>query len=321
MNVVICGGGDMGRAHLETFSAIDGARVAAVAEPDPLKAGFFSERGIRTFADGREMLGSVSADLAVVATPTALHAPLTICALERGMNVFCEKPMARTVEDGRAMVKAAEKAGRTLGIGYVLRFHDAYILARDYIRSGKLGRTGTVRTSRCAQKAGSWAADLEANGGVAFELLTHDLDWLSWSLGPVKRIFARGLGRGKKRVERDYALAVVRFEDGTVAHLEGSLAEAQEFYASYEVAGSEGLISYDTRRSTVLEGRFITAEGLEGLSEAPQKKRPFARQIEAFVAAVEKGGGYEVPGEEGLKSLALTAAAYQSIQSGEPVEF
>ncbi|MHC4712402.1 MAG: Gfo/Idh/MocA family protein [Planctomycetota bacterium] len=320
MKVVICGGGAMGRAHLETFSAIDGARVVAVAEPESTKAGFFGERGIRTFADGGEMLQSVNADLAVVATPTAFHAPLAISALERGMHVFCEKPMARSLEDGRAMVRAAEKAGRTLGIGYALRFHDAYMLARDYIQSGKLGRTGTVRTSRCAQKAGSWTADLEANGGVTFELLTHDLDWLSWSLGPVKRIFARGLARGKKQVERDYALAVVRFEDGTVAHLEGSLAEAQEFYASYEVAGSEGLISYDTRRSTVLEGRFITAEGLEGVSEAPQKKRPLARQIAAFVRAIETGDAYEVSGGEGLKSLALTVAAYQSIQSGEPVE-
>jgi len=320
MKVVICGVGQMGRVHFDTFSKIDGVQVAAVADPVPARLGRFSEKGVATFPDGFQMLEKTGADVAVIATPTSLHAPLAIKALENGMNVFCEKPMARSVDEGRAMVEAAAKADRTLGVGYCLRYHDAYILARDYIRSGKLGSIGTVRTSRCAADAPEWTADVEANGGAAFELLTHDLDWLGWSLGDVERVFARGLAKGKKRVERDYCLAVVRFACGAIGHLEGSLAEGDQFYAAYEVAGDGGLLSYDTRKSTVLEARLMRAEGLETSSETPQEQRPFARQACAYLEAVKKGGKYDLDGRAALKSLALTEAAYRSIQTGEPVE-
>jgi predicted dehydrogenase len=150
--------------------------------------------------------------------------------------------------------------------------------------------------------------------------MTHDLDWLSWSLGPVKRLFARGLSAGKSKVVRDYCLAVLRFENGVVAHMEGSFAEEQGFYASYEIAGSEGLLAYDTRESSVIEARLLTTEGLRTVSETPQEERPFARQIKAFLAAVDKGGEYEVPVEEALNSLRLTAAVFESVQTGQPVK-
>ena len=197
-------------------------------------------------------------------------------------------------------------------------------LAEDIVifweNAGKLGQLGTVRTSRCAGSPAEWLKDVEANGGAAFELLTNDLDWLNWTLGPVKRIFARGLARGQRTVERDYTLAVVRFADGTVAHLEGSLAEAGEFYASYEIAGDGGLLAYDSRRATVLEARLVTPEGLQTMSEAPQAERPFARQVRAFVDAVRSGRPYEVSGEAALPALALAAAVYESVQTGRPVE-
>lgn len=320
MKVAICGAGQMGQVHFDTFSRLADSQVVAIADPVPERLGRFSEKGAATFTDADVMLDEVGADVAVVATPTAFHAPLSIKALEKGMHVFCEKPMARSVAEGEAMIRAAEKAGKTLGIGYVLRYHDAYRMARDHILSGKLGAIGTVRTSRCAQKAGAWTADLAANGGVTFELLSHDLDWLAWSLGPVKRIFARGLAKGRERVERDYCLAVVRFANGAIGHLEASLAEAQEFYASYEVAGDAGLLSYDTRRSAVIEARLLTAEGLRTSSETPQGERPFARQVRTFVKAVSTGADYEVDGAEALEALRLTEAAYESIQTGEPVE-
>lgn len=271
------------------------------------------------YASSEEMIDSVDADIVSITTPTAFHASLTIRALGRGRNVFCEKPMARTLADGERMAKAAERAGKTLGIGYSLRFHDAYRMAREHMISGRLGRVGTVRTSRCAQSTVRWHSDIEANGGAIFELLTHDLDWLQWSLGPVKRIFVRGLARGKRTVERDYALAVVRFASGAIAHLEGSLAEAGEFYAAYEIAGTGGLLAYDTRKSGVVETRLAGPGGLRAATDAPAGERPFAKQIASFVAAVRDGREYEVNGEEALPALRLAAAAFESLEAGRPV--
>jgi len=320
MKVVICGAGETGQAHYEAFSGMDAVSVAAIADPVAERIGRFGERGVHTFADGSEMLKTVEADIAVIATPTAFHAPLAIEALKRGMHVFCEKPMARTVADGKAMLDAARKAKRKLGIGYVLRFHDAYLLARDYIREGKLGNIGVIRTSRCACDDAPWRKDIEANGGAVFELLTHDLDWLCWAAGPIKRVFARGLSKGSRIVERDYCLAIVRFASGAIAHLEGSLAEVGQFYASYEIAGDAGLLSYDSRKTAIIEGRLVTAGGLRELSETPQDKRPFEKQLEAFVRAIREDDHYEVDGPEGLNSLVLTAAVMESLQAGQSVD-
>jgi UDP-N-acetylglucosamine 3-dehydrogenase len=227
--------------------------------------------------------------------------------------------MARTTAQGEKMAKAAACAGRTLGIGYSTRYHEAYRIAREYMMSGKLGRVGTIRTSRCADSNVRWHADIEANGGAIFEILTHDLDWLQWSLGPVKRIFARGAAKERKTAEKDYCLAVVRFAAGTIAHLEGSLAETDGFYASYEIAGTGGLLAYDTRKAAVLETRIAGPGGLKIAFDAPSMERPFARQIGAFVAAVREGREYEVDGEEALPALRLAEAAFESLQTGKPV--
>jgi len=320
MKVAICGAGEMGARHFETFAALEGVEVVAVSDPDSKKAGRFAARGAKLYAKSEEMIDDARPDCVVIATPTSSHAALAVRALARGCDVFCEKPMARTVAEGASMVKAASSAKKTLGIGYVLRFHDAYRLARSLVTGGRLGQIGTVRTSRCAGSPAEWLKDVEAGGGAAFELLTHDLDWLTWTLGPARRIFARGLAKGQKTVQRDYTLAVLCFADGTVAHLEGSLAEAGEFYASYEIAGDGGLLAYDSRRATVLEARLVTPEGLQTISEAPQAERPFARQARAFVDAVRNGTPYEVSGEVAMPALALAAAVYESVQSGRPVE-
>jgi predicted dehydrogenase len=320
MKVAICGLGDMGMVHFETLAALEDTVVVAAADPDPDKAARARNRGIRVYPAAEEMIGEIKADCVSIATPTSSHARLAIRALERGMDVFCEKPLARTFEEGVAMVRAAQKARKLLGAGYVLRFHDAYRLAREMARGGRLGQIGTVRTSRCAHLSAPWHRDVEANGGATFELLTHDLDWLSWTLGPVRRVFARGLARGKKTVERDYTLAVLRFADGTIGHLEGSLAEAGEFYAAYEIAGDAGLLAYDTRRAATLEARLMTAEGVETLSEAPQAVRPFVRQMRSFAQALAGGAPYEVSGEAALPALRLAEAVYESVQTGSRVE-
>ena len=318
MKVAICGAGDIGSVHFETLAAIPGVEVVAVSDPDAAR--LEAVRDARKFASSDEMLEKASADMVTIAAPTQFHARLAIKALGRGMHVFSEKPMARNYADGVAMVEAARKAGRQLGIGYSLRWHDAYRLARDYMKDGRLGRIGTVRTSRCASAAPRWLDDVKANGGAVFELLTHDLDWLQWSLGPVKRIFTRGRAKAADTVERDYALAVLRFENGAIGHLEASLAEVGDFYATYEIAGSEGLLAYDTRKSATLETRVETGEGVRMAANAPGEKSLFAREFEAFVAAVREGRPFEVSGEEALPALRLAEAAFESLRSGKPVE-
>ena len=310
----------MGARHFEAFGALAGVEVTAISDPAREKLEPFSRRGVKTYPKTEEMIDESGADCISIATPTAFHSALAIRALGRGLDVFCEKPMARTVQQGQAMVDAAGKAKRQLGIGYTLRFNDAYRLARETVRAGKLGKIGVVRTSRCAESRPPWLSDIEANGGATFELLTHDLDWLQWTFGPIKRVFARGLSKGKQTVQGDYTLAVARFADGTIGHLEGSLAEKSAFHMSYEIAGDAGLLTYDSRRAKVLEARLVTAQGLVSLSEAPQREGPFAREIRTFVEALESGRTYEVSGEEALPALRYAAAVEKSIQSGEPVE-
>ena len=320
MKVIICGAGDMGGVHFETYSSIDGVSVAAVSDPDPRRLQPFERRAARLYSSSEEMIDEVAADCVSIAAPTAFHAPLAIRALSRGMNVFCEKPMARTLAQGKAMTAAAKKARKILAIGYVLRFNEAYRLAREMVMSGRLGTIGTIRTSRCARLSALWHSDVAANGGATFELLTHDLDWLAWTLGPVRRVFARGLSAGARAGKRDYTLALLRFRNGAVAHLEGSLAEAGDFYATYEIAGSGGLLSYDTRRSASLEASLITPSGLESYRKAPSAVRPFASQIQTFVDCVRRGTPFSPSPAESLTALRLASAVEKSVLTGKPMQ-
>jgi len=169
------GAGWIGRARMEAVAASGVAEVAAVADP--------ALDGALASLD--ELL-DLPLEGIVIATPSALHAEQAVAALERGLAVFCQKPLGRTAAEARAVVEAARAADRLLAVDLSYREAAAFRAAQDVVRSGELGElvAADLAFHNAYGPDKPWFYDRAlAGGGCAIDLGIHLVDLALWTLG------------------------------------------------------------------------------------------------------------------------------------------
>jgi len=247
------GVGWIGRHRMEAIARSGAAEVAMVADSSP---GMLDEA--QKAAPGAERAGSLDdlldagLDGVVIATPSALHAEQSIRALQRGVAVFCQKPLGRTADEVRAVVDAARAADRLLAVDLSYRFTEGMRRIREIAQGGELGRVYAVDLvfHNAYGPDKPWFYDPAlSGGGCVMDLGVHLVDLALWTLGfPAVesvsgRLFAGGepLGARPDRCE-DYAVAEVALETGASVRLACSwrLQAGQDAVISAEFYGTEG---------------------------------------------------------------------------------
>ena len=241
----LIGAGRQGRAILGELGKLETARVAAVCDVDPSRL-----RGARRRAPQAEALEDwrrvldLDLDAVVIATPTHLHREPAEAALQAGLHVFCEAPLAHTAEDARALARAARSSDRVFQTGLQGRSNPVYQLARSFARSGAL-RDLVCLEARWNQKTSwrfgvgdpardrllDWRLDPEVSLGLPGEVASHQVDTVSWF---VDRLPLSVRGRGALRLHRDgreipdTVTLEFLFPDGLVLLDQASLASSYE---------------------------------------------------------------------------------------------
>lgn len=209
LRAAVCGYGALGHVHADDLVQVPGVEPVAVCDIRPqqfepreaafnLKAGErrFDVRSVQHFTDWRQMLREARLDLLVVALPTDLHAQVSIAALEAGVHVLCEKPMALTAADAVRMAEASERTGRRLMIGQCLRFWPEYEALARLVRERPYGPLRALRMFRTGGysewSAENWFNDHRRSGGAILDLHLHDVDWVAHVLGAPRAILASG---------------------------------------------------------------------------------------------------------------------------------
>ena len=175
LRVGVVGLGVMGKNHARVLSELPGVTLVGVADPDQAQVEFVTSRlGCAGFSS-LEALLDAGIDALTVAAPTQLHTAISLAAIARGVHVLVEKPIAHTVEEGRRIIDAAEKAGVTLMVGHVERFNPAVqsirqAIAGDDILSIQITRVGPFPPRM---------SDI----GVVIDLAVHDIDLIRWFTG------------------------------------------------------------------------------------------------------------------------------------------
>ena len=152
VRVMLVGIGGYGNMYVNAMldhGAAHGAQLVAAVDPAPRQCGRLNEltaRGVPLLASLDEALETIPADLVVLSTPIALHAPQTCAALAKGAHVLCEKPLCGSLDDARAMLAARERAGRQVAIGYQWSFSDAVLSLKQDILAGRLGAPRRLKT-------------------------------------------------------------------------------------------------------------------------------------------------------------------------------
>lgn len=322
--------GILGAGTVVSFQAPGIARI-----PDVEIAGFYDpgrERaekmaakfGGRVYETDDALIGDDSLDAVLVMSPTPFHQDQVLKSFAAGRHVFCEKPIARHAADAARMMAAAKSSGRVFMVGMVVRFFHEFERAHRLVKEGALGRVGVIRTTRAAgypRGWNDWYADVAQSGGVIVDMVAHDFDWLRWTLGPVESVFSRTASwdAGERR---DYWLTVLRFRSGALAHVEASWAHLAGFFTRLEIAGSEGLLSFDSRHAAPLR---ITKVGGEGpaagvaVPESPVSESPYQREMAHFFALLRGEAEPLVAPEDAVEALKISLAARISAETGRPV--
>jgi len=329
VRLAVIGAGGMGGVHATGIAKDPEVELRWVVDLDlPRAEALAGATGARATASMDEALTDPEVDAVLIALPTSLHRMATEAAARAGKHVFCEKPIARTADDGQAMVAACAAAGVTLMIGHVVRFFPEYARIKEILDSGELGQVATVRASRTnppVQERSPWFADVEKNGGVVLDLMVHELDTLGWLFGDVERLFAQGLTYTEAQPRRDHAVASIRYRNGVIAHVESSWAHSIH-RTSIEVAAQYGLISYSSDRASTLtiERNVALTDTLDRPARVysrPGMVSPHLKEVRHFIQCLKSGEPVLVDGRAGVRAIALANAVLDSMRTGTPVSF
>jgi len=292
--------------HIDAWKRL-GADLTVYSRSPERGAAFAAEHGIAAAPDPEALLAD--ADVLDVCTPTDTHADWIRRSAAAGRHVICEKPLARTYEEGRAALDACQAAGVRLFAAHVLRFFPAYVAAHEHVRSGRIGRVRRMRLTRTGEYPawGDWFADPARSGGVIVDLGIHDLDYARWVAGEVVRVEA-STGSGPDRGLPLTGTVHLHHENGAetevVARWE---VPGTEFHTTMEVEGDEGSLHLDSLPTPVL-----TDGSGRRLFEDDFSVEPYTAQLAEFSEALTKGTPPRVTAEDGLAALAIALDAERS---------
>jgi predicted dehydrogenase len=297
IRVGIVGLGFMGRMHYRCWKALPGAKVAAICEANPkvlAAAGEPSKGNVEGAADHidlselsvhsdlSDLLASGAVDALSITLPTHLHADTTVKALEAGMHVLCEKPMALSVADCDRMTDAAKSAGRVLQIGHCIRFWPEYVVTRQLIKGGLHGKpiAASFRryTAMPAWSPDSWFADEKRSGGQPLDLHIHDTDYVHHLFG-VPAAVSSVADKSQTYISTQY-----HYDNGpaVVAESTWRMAPSFGFEMSFVVVLEGATILFDSTRNPSF--RVCPAEGAPFTPEVPAGDG-YSREVEHFARA------------------------------------
>lgn len=267
-------------------------------------------------------------DAVDICTPTDTHVSYAIRAAEAGRHVLCEKPLALDPTEAATVVRACERAGVRLSVSHVVRYFDEYMAALEAVAEGRIGDVALVRLARESfapdRAPGHWLYDERRSGGIIGDLMSHDIDYALRVAGPVHRVFARALRAQSHEVD-DHAYVVLTHDTGALTHLTASWTQVRpRFRTRIEIAGSAGLLAYDSEQATTLAlGLHLPAasEHEVGLPDAATRmsaNNPFVRQFREFITSTRAASATgSKPSSAGVERdavgvVAVIAAALES---------
>lgn len=312
LRVLVVGAGFMGSLHARTVQgARRGVLCGVVDRSEPVAQAVGDELGVSAYTDLRQAIEETRPDAAVIATPDRAHRAPTETALETGLSVLVEKPLATTVDDAEAIAALARRRGARLMPGHLLRFDLRYAQLADAVRGGRLGRPVVVSAARWGRR--SLGARVGEVTTPLWHFLIHDVDAVQWVTG----------GRiaqvdGAVQVESGSVLraftATGSLDTGASFQLaagwtlpEGSLSPHVTFEVHGELAhanlaaGEDGLVLAGEDRADRCDGSgWPTVRGrVEGA---------LRREIEHFLSAVMDGSPFVVTPEEAVDAVRSAAA-------------
>ena len=332
IKVAVVGCGSIAKhRHIPEYAWNSNVELVAFVDPVLERAEHYAQlHGGKAYSSYTEMLKQEKVDAVSVCTPNFLHAEVSIAAANAGAHVLVEKPMASTAEEAEAMIEAAKKNGVFLMVGHNQRLMPPHVKAKEILNSGKLGKVLTFRTSFGHPGPEGWSVDgreswffrkEEATMGAMGDLGVHKSDLIRWLLADEVAQVAAFVGTLHKEGTDvdDNATCLLRMKSGAT----GSLVASWTYYKGQDNSTvlwcENGVIKIDTdpNDQVIVELRDGTIERYKVGQIATNEKQTHSGVIDEFITSILEGQKPRISGEEGLRSLQVILAAFESEATGK----
>jgi predicted dehydrogenase len=334
VRIAIIGAGYIGNIHARViYDHIDNASVVAVFDSIPDKgrtlAGYI---GADAFDDVPAMLKFAEIDAVAVCSPTESHQAYVTLAAERGKHVFCEKPLAHSLEEADRMIEAVRQNGVKAMCGHILRFWPVYVKTKEIIDSGELGNPMHGYCERLLAlpdwQEGGWHLRQKDGRAAAFDVQIHDLDYLNWIFGNPWKIQSNGLFDAARGGWMHMNTRVV-YEGGQTGYVQAGWGFPAEypFTMTIRVLCEKGTVEWNFKAGKLLETRdceaplMVYKDGGSCAVEEIDQSDPFLLQWRYFIDCIDRSGNIErATLEEGRTALKLVLASIESAKEGGEVD-
>ena len=344
----IIGIGSMGRGHLNNYITFmkenKGIELVAICDIDPKKFenykvefnlggsdGSFDFSKFNCYYDVDEMLAKEKdLDMVSIITPTYTHCEIACKCLNAGINVFCEKPMAQTVEQCEEMVATAKKNGKKLMIGQCLRFSNDYKLLKEIVDTNKFGKCISAYFYRGGSTPlwsyNDWLIKKDLGGGAIYDQHIHDVDCVNYLFGVPEKVSSIGC-HYHETSSFDAVSTNYIYGDGKVINTQNDWCEATGFNIVYRVNFENGTVRFENGVVTIADATG-KKEKLDREFKTEYKKaghevnNPYQTEILYFADCVanNKEITYNTC-EEIINTIKIVKAEIASCEkNGEPVE-
>jgi UDP-N-acetylglucosamine 3-dehydrogenase len=317
----ILGFGMMGKTHFNNIQKHPLAEVTAIFSIPITDIKVDSK--IKLYDNWKQLIDEAKVNAIVIATPTDTHAEIVKYAAQKGLNIFVEKPMARTLEECNEIVAISKKCNVKVCVGHVLRFWPSYSSVKCQAEMNQK-LIGSVKMMRLQRLSGfpswsNWFADAKKSGGVVLDLSIHDIDFACWTLGGVPdSVFCdiKTITVADKQLP-GISFTTLDFGDA-IAYCEASWAGKGKFpfTSRAEIVGSEGMVKFDGAGSIPV---FIYSDTDVG-SLDPYENDGYYLEMDSFISAILNDTVIGVPPEEGRNAVAVCLAAIKSAEEKRVVK-
>jgi predicted dehydrogenase len=321
----VIGFGNMGQKltrYINESERLDARIVAVCNRGKPKLDVARNEFGLWATHDPDDLL-SRNLDFVLILSTSYAHASQVVKASEAGCHIFCEKPIALSLEDADHMIEASEKADVVTVVNYIMRYNEGYIKIKELIDRGELGEVLSVTHSkmRCY---GLYAAgarhraivEPEESGGWIVHHACHDIDFLYWLLGPIRTVYALTQSTVPHKRSEEVVLGMVVFENGAIGSIGDSVCGIRDHYT--RIIGSKASLAMTgENEQTVFR---LHREGVAKPELLPFRdaKRP-GGGLDHFFECIRQDRRSPNSLRSARHSLAAALAMKESARTGKPV--
>jgi len=319
IKIGIIGSGYIAGVHATILARDERVKVSSVYDVIADRAQQFARAHDATVtASANEVIER--SDAVFITTPNTRHVPLALAAINAGKHVFCEKPLATTIEDAETVFEKAQRSDSIFQIGHNRRFAPVYATLKRYLSETHRPHSAHVKMNRGELLNPEWTGDPEVTGGFLYETPIHMFDMMRFLFGEIESLHAIGSSHEYNEIE-DFSV-LLKFANGMHATL-ATAADASWLFPFERVEVFCHHATLVTREmeslicSSNLEGHFTSTS----MQQTPREEKwGYVQEDRAFIDSIVNGTPPLVTAFDGLMSVEIANAIYESVRSAAPVQ-